>query len=430
MRIALCLFVVCWFVVFGGCNRPLSIPSEVPGRSEPITVLVTRADVVVAGATVVFHSSAGDVVATRTTDASGRATSDVPWDCMVTVIDPAAPNNLSTVTHVRPSTTPIELPLDGERSPRPNAGTLRVDTPATDAPAGTDHFVIETPCATLSTQTLPATVQLTTDCAAWSHLPVVVTAWTPNVSFEEPGRGLAFVAGFATGSTDFTLAPGPWSQACKQVNAYVTDPDRMALQFRPRLGGAAFHTMNAFCTFGAPAPGFTSAEPVPDLGEGVLMRSFGYIDGGPLRYATLDASYPIIPDSVEVGRSNPLLIGKTQLVAMDGAGARWTADSDLAGADVVLAKLTWIFSPEQYVTWRFVVPGTATEIAVPLLPAEVAVSLANPRERLAELRFLDASWVSHPDDIAPFAVLESAAPKLPESSSLRCYTQQFYPDAK
>ena len=406
-----------------GCNADAT-PDGPPG---PVTVLVTRGGVAVADAPVVFHAPAGDVVATLASDGSGRATHELEYGGMVTVVDPSARTSLVTVTHAIPSETPIEVLLDGRGGAQPAAGTLRVESPGRE-PTGTDHFVIETPCATFQTAALPATFELSAACFTAETVPVVVTAWTPNRSLEDPGRSLAYAAGFATGAPNASLAPAAWSQACAQIDAYVQE--RMGLQLWPRLGGFAFRGGTDFCPIGTPAPDFTYAYPALDFGEGVVATSFGYTVGS-LQMTTLVASYDAMPATIEVGRANPLFVGQAMLVAMDGAHIEWTRGTELALADVVFAKLTWSLALTEYVTWQFLVRGGATAIELPDLPIEVASwgSLHGATERIAELRFLDASWVTHPEDIASLSVLASTT-RLPASSSVRGYIQQFYPDAQ
>lgn len=407
-------------VVVVGCT---SSSDDVVLPGGPVTVRVTRAHDPVANATVVFSGPGGELLSTRLTDGDGRVTADVDGNGMVTAIDPDAPNQLFTITAMRAEAF-VEIPL--EVSPttiKPPVATLVIAAPTAGAPAGTDHFTIDTACGTFEAPTLPATLAISRDCFRDSRVPVIVTAATPPGDFEHPSHGLAVVAGFATGTTtDVTFTPGAWSTACTQVDAYVAE--RMQITFLSRLGGHAFRAFPEFCTVGAPAAGATYALPVLDFGEGAVTTSFGYVEGS-LRQATLVRNLAAVPDRVDVGRDPDLLIGDIALLAMDERGATWTHDGALADSDAIVAKLTWSFPQTRYVTWRFLVAGDATDALVPEVPG---VSLAGFTSRVAELRFVDASWLRAPE-VASLGFLDAWVPEMPADSAVRGYIEQLYPDA-
>src|SRR5258706_11222455 len=96
-----------------GCST-----SSGPGAPEPVApvdVVVVRDLAPIAGATVVFGDASGALVATATTDTSGRASSVVDA-ASVTVIDPGQTTRLFTVAHVVPGDA-ITIPLDGIPNP-------------------------------------------------------------------------------------------------------------------------------------------------------------------------------------------------------------------------------------------------------------------------------------------------------------------------
>src|SRR5512147_26679 len=91
-------------------SEPTRLP-PVP-VSGPITVIVSRGNALVPGATVIFHGPTGAVFGTAVTDGGGRATGDIEAPGMVTVVDPdAATPSLLTLTELSASDSPFDVPL-------------------------------------------------------------------------------------------------------------------------------------------------------------------------------------------------------------------------------------------------------------------------------------------------------------------------------
>lgn len=412
------------------------------GSSEPppngvVTVAVTRAGVPIAGATVVFDDPDGAVTGRGTTDADGVATAELVGGGMVTVVDPAVPTRLMTLTEVSPGPGRLEVPLDTSITPPagPEAGTLTIPAPPGAPPAGTDHVMIETGCGSFSAPSLPATVSITADCiTAVRAVPVIVTAWEPPGDLEHPGNSLAAFSGLAlagNGSNAFALATPAWSTDCAQIDI-TTDPV-MSVQLRPRLGGMLFDSTPGFCQVTQPPTGYAYA--VYDLGEGFTASGFAYPAGQALRGEMFRTEYAALPATIAIAESTDLLLGDVELTGVDGNGASWGTDPALADADVIYATLSWGLSQDTYVNWQFIVPGDATAVARPELPADVEswAPLAGAVDHVVELRYLDAPWLDGLDAIEhSLAPLLDPAPRVsyqPAGTSLRTYRELFYPDA-
>jgi len=88
-----------------------------------------------------------------------------------------------------------------------------------------------------------------------------------------------------------------------------------------------------------------------------------------------------------------------------------------------------------YVRWSFVLPGDATALSRPALPAGVETwpALGGATERLAELRYLDTPWLADLDALhhALPDVLDPSprVTRQPAGVSFRSFRERFYPDA-
>lgn len=383
-----------------------------------VTVHVTAGHHDVPDARVVWSGPAGNLLGTAMTDATGTATGELDTPGMVTVIDPAQPTRLYTVSAVGVGET-IEILLDAFTSSEPVAGMITIAAPPNAPPAGTDHYDVMTPCETTFASTLPATVPIHAGCAA-ANLPVIVTAEEPTGSLEHPGRGLAYV----TGRTDAsgTLTPGAWSTSCSQVNIQTVPV--MSLNLYPRFGGDIFrYAVAEFCTLAVP-PADYSAFGVLDFGEGATAQAFTYISGS-LRMAMLDRDYQAMPASVVVQQDTDLLVGDIALTRFDEHGVAWTSDPALARTDLVRAKLDWALGGNQYIEWTLVGPSYGYAV-LPALPEPWA--LAGATSRTAELHFLAADWTN--DRAVLHAQLAGIdAHRVPPGGTLLDYTEQFYPDS-
>ena len=403
-------------VLLFGCSSPMD---HVPQPDGPVTVRVMRGTDPIALARVVFSGRAGNLIEVRATDADGRVTGSIEDGGSVTAIDPDDTRRLFTITEMRPNDF-VELPL--EVSPvamKAPVGTLAIAAPPGALPAGTDHVHVETPCGDFDAPSLPATFGISADCG--TEVPVIVTAATPLGDLEHPGHGLAFVAGIAKNGA---LAPGAWSTSCTKVDAFVAD--RMQLTFYPRLGGHTFKSFPDFCTVGAPAPGSTYAYGVYDFGEGAVTTSFGYAAGGSLRWTNLVRNFDTLPSHVDVGRDPDLLVGDVRALAMDAGGAEWSRDGALGDADAIIAKLTYIFAGNDFVTWKLVVAGDATSVALPEVPN---ITVRDTQSRELELHYYDASWL-HAGEVPAKAFLDAYMPDMPTGENVRQYTEQFFLDVK
>jgi len=382
-------------------------------------VSVLRDELPVPDAAVVFHDAYGRVLGTTRTDSTGHASGEISTWGMVTVVDPRFPQRLTTITHVALGAA-LEVPLTPVYTPAPQVGTLAIAAPATSPPAETFQYSIQTPCASDGALTLPATIPLYEGCAP--EFPVLITARTQNQNLEDPGRALAYVAGQAI---DGTFQPGAWSTQCKQI-AVATELS-MSLQLWPRLDNYVFRYVDlGFC------PASPSMLPSLDFAEGGVAYAFGYVQGAPLRTASLLRDLATVPASLELPRTE-LLIGDVELTRFDGKGAVWTSDPALADADAVDAKLTWSPSAGTYVEWRFVLPRDATSAPVPELPAELRTwtTLDGATEVILDLRYLDASWLASLQDVEaelPLMLDGARSKRGPAAGgSLRDYTEQIHP---
>jgi hypothetical protein len=278
-------------------------------------------------------------------------------------------------------------------------------------------------------------VSITAECiTSVRSVPVIVTAWEPPGSLEDPGSSLAAFSGLAVagnGSSAFALANPAWSTGCAQIDV-ATDPV-MSVQLRPRLGGMLFDSTPGFCQVTQPATGY--AYGVYDLGEGITASGFAYPAGQALRGEMFRTEYAQVPATIAIDETADLLVGDVELTGFDGNGGSWSTDPALADADVIYATLAWGLSQSEYVTWRFIVPADATAVSRPELPADVETwaPLAGAVDHVAELRYLDAPWLAGLDAIEhSLAPLLDAAPRVsyqPAGTSLRTYRELFYPDA-
>ena len=383
-----------------GCTAP-----------DAVTVRVTRAWEPVRDAKVVFHDALGAWLATITTDDAGLATHE---GAQVTVVDPADPLALFTITPVTPSETPIDVSLHAPYDFTPRAvASARVEAPPMPPPAGTDRYLVVTACSQVETPSLPVDVDITAGCLAES-VPIGIMAMSGGIEYPPPPIAIAYAAGYATG-TDLRFSPTAWTDACSHIDVLL-DTRMSPPMVLPRLGGVGMPVGAVTCAEMPPAPGYALSLGVPDLGEGIVVTSGGRISS--TQSMSIAQSFPEVPTTLDIGVTTPPLIGYMQLGAMDDVHVEWSTMA-LADADVAVAHLFYSFGGPG-VTWTFVVPPSTHEITYPALPPEIATwgDLTGPTRRQAAFHYADASWVDHPSHIA-------FSRRLPARGELRGFTQVF-----
>ena len=401
------------FVVVVGCTG-----DDKAGNGH-ISVVVSRDARPVPGAPVILHGAAGDVRALTTTDEAGRIEADLAVPAMVTVGDPAWPARLVTITDVI-GDTELDVPLGPTATydPGPAIGTLTIDAPSTAAPVGTAGISVHTPCGTFDAPSFPVELPLYSGCAT-RNMPVMLVAFSENISLEDPGVALAYIAGSSDALSRWS--PGAWSKACTQ--ALASNDETISMRLWPRLAGHTFrYVLPTFCSVNDPPAGYT-AYAVAALRDGVVAEAGGYVDGSPMRWTNVVSTYAALPNTIAL---DPL-IGIATLDRFEANTITWTRDSGLSSADAIDAKLEWSVSGT-YVQWQFVMPGDVTELAVPELPADVQTwgTLADATSVVFTLRYFDASWTDNIHllhDSLPMLVGSEVDP----TETLRDYRQTFYP---
>ena len=409
------------FVV--GCSHAPPAPEP----TGPLGVVITRAGLAVPGALVVFGDATGAIVATAMTDASGTAATDLAV-AQVTVIDPSKPTRLVTVAHAR-SGPPITIPLQSDVDPTlPPTAMLTVQAPGGPPPAGAVDFFVRTGCAWRGATSFPVVLPIDARCLGDDgNVPVVIEARTQDGGLEHPGTPLAFSAGLATTSgTDFALTPPAWSTSCLSVD--IANPTSMSLSLWQRYDGRELRGTDASFCHPTPSPGYDFAYPLLGLDPGFTASSYSNL-GTANNWAIRTTDFPSTPAAFAAGHDPDLLIGNITLGTIDTDGARWTASPELSVADVILAKLTYARSDNTFVEWQLIEPGWADRADLPDLP--VSLALDTSIERIAELHYMDASWVSDPGDAQrdlPVVLGPTTEGiRLPAGATVREYTQQFHP---
>lgn len=409
------------FVV--GCSHAPSAPEP----TGPLAVQVTRAGIAVPDAQVVFGDADGAIVATAMTDGSGAAATDLAaWQ--VTVIDPDKPTRLVTVAHAR-SGAPITIPLISDAAPTlPTIGMLTVQPPPGAPPAGTFQYMIHTGCGGRGGTTLPITMAIDATCLGDDgNVPVVIEARTQDNGLEHPGDVLAISAGLATASnTGFALAAPAWSTGCTSVD--VANPSSMQLSLWQRYDGREIRGIDASFCHVMPSPGFDYAYPLVPLDPGFTTTTYTNLGTANI-WGLRTTDFPTRPLSI-AAEQNDLLLGDITLGTVGVDGARWTASHELLAADLVMAKLTYVLADHSFVEWRLVEPGWADRADLPDLP--VSLALGTTTENLAEVHYLDASWLTSnltdaQRDLPVILGATTEGIRLPSGATVREYAHDFYP---
>ena len=334
------------------------------------------------GATVVFQDATGHVLATVTTDASGRASQVVEAGSQVTAVLGTPENvELVTVEGVTPGDTITAH--DATAATFANAQVSIDALPDAAPPPGTDSYLVNVGNCYAAFESTPMLLPLTLDCENGGTFPVLVEALNsddPNpLGFTyQNGNTLPLDGGIAHVSLNgawSTVSPTQSISLANVPSALTTYTSYGEIANGVALGQPSYVTPDgdggATGTFpvhpGYAASAQSEANVSSYRNSGVAVSAVATrtppSDGGSSSF-DLSTLLPLI-DDVTLDSSQP---GRPTVTWVTEAGS-------LAAASGTLAVLTWTAPDDAsgiFGTWMILAPPTATSVQAPELPASLA----------------------------------------------------------
>ena len=330
-------------------------PDDVPAGGS-VTVTVWDQGERDPAAVILLHTADGTIAQRVMTDANGVATGEVPTGGMITV---AQRGVFTTIVQAAGGDSIV---VGGEVAPVRASATLTV--PA--APSGTTNHVVVAPCASGGSPTTTITLTVFAPC----------TQPTPVLAIARGGQvDQAFLVGSATivedGTTDLAgtwESPAQFAWSVTNLPAPVT---QVAASIGSRIGTRTPYS--PVSALPAPGGGATSATvPVaPAYGDGTQLRYFliGATGSQGVTRAFATTSAPT-SDTFDAAHLLPWV----ESVSSNAAGMTWTQSSGDA-YDGAIATFEFQYKTATFLTWRVIAPASARQVALPVLPPDLATRL-------------------------------------------------------
>ena len=393
----------------------------VDASPQPLTLTVLLLGVPEPGVNVVFQDGTGAVIATATTDATGRVTRSVMAGSQVTAL-------LGTL--LAPQVVTIQGVAPGD--------ALTVVDPATSASSPSEPVTVTLPAATWDSSAtaegvyagscynpLPYPINLTQSCESAGEFPLLARAFDTGSGQEiaytyqlgnaaQPDGGLPdgatslpivmtlpWATSTATATITATNPPGLPADGGGFANGVTLDYDEIARGVVLRVPAASVGTTD---DAGAQSAGFVMHPGYPDFVQAEAVDQFTtpqglLVAGGATRAAAQATSLAMSFDLSTL----PLITATSVDTADGGATSQpvvtWTSTASLAAANGIYISAQWSSSittdaSTLYVngTWTILAPPTATNVHAPALPASLAAwgpsptASFNPTPRVAAVQ--------------------------------------------
>jgi hypothetical protein len=398
-------------------------------------VIVVDEGQLVPGATVVFHESSGAVIASVTTDASGRAKNVLPAGGAITVAHlqsaDGEPEVAQLITFVALESTPelrVEIPRFGTPRPQEDLGPI-VGQVLVDAPSLPDahSYEIVLGCTSVTAQALPVTLDIPEACLGNDGLvDVYISAYSvPEISAH---LASGFQRGVQVDSEEPVRVAISWHAGDNEVVSVdfsslppnVTDAFVLATQkadgmaFPPALVGKLNFASQAGQSLKLELPkGFADSADI-------IARLHGSLEGATELVAFENPLQPMAVDGSELLPTIAELVFDPISRAVD-----WRSSGDLSHADGMYISLRSLPLGTSGLARRWLVlapPDFQPPLILPELPTDLAdfspeaAELATPSPGLAAFEF---DWISGPEQFFQLGTIIIDDLCIPTGSSQR-----------
>jgi hypothetical protein len=345
-------------------------------RTGPVTVTVTLGGPV-AGVPVAFHRPDGAVQEVAFTDASGEATAFVSEGALVTVgrriVSSPDLWNLTTIAGVEPGDALLLAEPPG--SAQTGTATVAFAGPV----AGASSYRVDAACtAAIDPATYVDSVSMQLLGACGTSLDVLAIARAPGGALLAYAMATDVVVGGTAPDQTASAPLGAWRTDFAQwplgfTNAPVGSRFLHAALEPKRAGRRFFQSGTGDAS--AIAPGETAwLAPTLPAGFGTSVRLLVTVEYGADSLAWFQEPDLLSAQSFDLSaRVLPELYGAALSVAGGSYVASWKLDGSrpAGGIDAAVLETGWSAANGRH-TWRIVGPPTATSVALPPLPVELA----------------------------------------------------------